>query len=45
LRDFAAADGLMSYGTSLADAYGQAGVYAGHRSKRADNSLRQVAAE
>jgi putative ABC transport system substrate-binding protein len=28
-RDFAAAGGLMSYGTSLADAYGQAGVYAG----------------
>jgi putative tryptophan/tyrosine transport system substrate-binding protein len=28
-RDFAAADGLMSYGTSLADAYRQAGVYAG----------------
>jgi putative ABC transport system substrate-binding protein len=28
-RDFAAAGGLMSYGTSLADAYHQAGVYAG----------------
>jgi putative ABC transport system substrate-binding protein len=28
-RDFAAAGGLMSYGTSLADAYRQGGVYAG----------------
>jgi len=28
-RDFAAAGGLMSYGTDLADAYRQAGVYAG----------------
>jgi putative tryptophan/tyrosine transport system substrate-binding protein len=28
-RDFAVAGGLMSYGTSLADAYGQAGVYVG----------------
>jgi putative ABC transport system substrate-binding protein len=28
-RDFAAAGGLMSYGTSLADAYRQARVYAG----------------
>ena len=27
-RDFAAAGGLMSYGTSLADAYREAGVYA-----------------
>jgi putative ABC transport system substrate-binding protein len=27
-RDFAAAGGLVSYGTSLADAYRQAGVYA-----------------
>jgi putative tryptophan/tyrosine transport system substrate-binding protein len=28
-RDFAAAGGLMSYGTGLADAYRQVGVYAG----------------
>ena len=28
-RDFAAAGGLMSYGTSLADAYHQVGVYVG----------------
>jgi putative ABC transport system substrate-binding protein len=28
-RDFAAAGGLMSYGTSLADAYRQVGVYTG----------------
>jgi ABC-type uncharacterized transport system substrate-binding protein len=29
LREFAEAGGLASYGVSLSDAYGQAGVYAG----------------
>ena len=29
LRDFAAAGGLMSYGTNLIDAFRQAGIYAG----------------
>src|SRR5262249_6602648 len=30
LRDFAESGGLMSYGTSLKDAYRQVGVYTGH---------------
>ena len=33
-RDFAAAGGLMSYGTNLADFYRQGGVYAGRDSQR-----------
>jgi hypothetical protein len=34
LRDFAAAGGLMSYGTSISDAVRQTGVYVGHSQGR-----------
>src|SRR5262249_54191353 len=37
-RDFAEVGGLMSYGTRLADAYRQAGVYAGRILKGANPS-------
>jgi len=45
VREFVAAGGLMSYGTSLADAYRQLGVYAGRIRKGVKSTKTPTAAD